>query len=299
MSKNSTRIVIVGGGAGGLELAIRLARNSSHEVWLVDSAATQLWKPRLHEIAAGARRVLVDEMEYASLAERWGFMFVQGELCDIDPEAHRIRLDAASDTTGHAVVAARSLACNVLVLAIGGVTPDLGVDGVREHAFVLDRAEDAEAVFKTLSLAALQASADKDHKPLPIVIVGTGLTGVELAAKHVETQDGEHFDSQLTVSATGRVGPPIAGQIKALATNKKRQWQVKDTLQTGASDDIFALGDSAVEGSSAPPTAQAASHASGYRTAALLQRGASRRRLPIKTRARSCRWVRPVPSGGF
>lgn len=325
MSSTSSRVVIVGGGAGGLELAIRLARQNGIRVFLVDRSATHIWKPRLHEMAAGARRGMVDEMEYAGLAERWGFVFIQGGLRDVDPESRRIELAAMDDARGETVVGSRGLDYDVLVLAIGGVTPDLGVEGVIEHAFMLDRAEDAETVFSRLSLAALDATAGGERRAMDAVIVGTGLTGVELAAylatdaqpaavaprdarpglrvtlveamdefmpgmgdaerrevrrrledvgvairtgcqisrvasDHVETEDGTRFDSQLTVWATGRVGPPIVDEIDALASNKKRQWRVRKTLQSVTSPDIFALGDCAtVDGSEAPPTAQAAS----------------------------------------
>lgn len=330
MSSTSTRVVVVGGGAGGLELAIQLAGRDGVQVFLVDQAETHIWKPRLHEMAAGARRRMVDEMEYAGLAERWGFVFAQGRLHDIEPQARRIELAAMDDARGTCVVGARELAYDVLVLAIGGVTPDLGVEGVTKHAFMLDRAEDAEALFSRVSLAALAARTHGDGKATDAVIVGTGLTGVELAAylstdaqpaavaprearpalhvtlveavdefmpsmneserravrrrleavgviihtgcqisrvatDHVETADGRRFDSQLTVWATGRVGPPVAESIAALTTNDKRQWQARDTLQSFASHDIFALGDCAeVDGSQAPPTAQAASEQASH-----------------------------------
>lgn len=325
MSSTSTRVVIVGGGAGGLELAVRLAGKPGIGVFLVDQSPTHVWKPRLHEMAAGARRGMVDEIEYAGLAERWGFVFVQGSLCDVDPEARRIELDAMEDGQGHRVVAAREMAYDVLVLAIGGVTPDLGVEGVTEHAFMLDRAEDAEALFSRLSLAALDATVGGRRDGMNVVIVGTGLTGVELAAylatdaqpaavaprdarpslrvtlveavdefmpsmgeterqavrerleeagvtirtgcqisrvaaDYVETDDGTRFDAQLTVWATGRVGPSIVDEIDVLPANDKRQWRVRQTLQSADRADIFAFGDCAtVAGTEAPPTAQAAS----------------------------------------
>ncbi|KEZ79372.1 FAD-dependent pyridine nucleotide-disulfide oxidoreductase [Salinisphaera hydrothermalis C41B8] len=323
-------MVIAGGGAGGLELAVRLAGQPGIGVFLVDQSPTHIWKPRLHEMAAGARRGMVDEMEYAGLAERWGFVFVQGSLRDIAPDARRIELDAMEDGEGHRVVGERELEYDVLVLAIGGVTPDLGVDGVTEHAFMLDRAEDAEALFSRLSLAALDATVGECRDAMDTVIVGTGLTGVELAAylatdaqpaalaprdarprlrvtlveavdefmpsmgeterravrerledvgvtirtgcqisrvaaDHVETDEGTRLDSRLTVWATGRVGPPIVDEIDALQANDKRQWRVRKTLQSVDRRDIFALGDcAAVEGSEAPPTAQAASEQANH-----------------------------------
>ena len=56
------RIVIVGGGAGGLELATRLGdtlgRRGKADVTLIDRNRTHIWKPKLHEIAAGRLRLL-------------------------------------------------------------------------------------------------------------------------------------------------------------------------------------------------------------------------------------------------
>ena len=52
---NKPRIVIVGGGAGGLELATQLGQRigNKSEITLVDANLTHVWKPLLHEIAAG------------------------------------------------------------------------------------------------------------------------------------------------------------------------------------------------------------------------------------------------------
>lgn len=324
MGSTSTRVVIVGGGAGGLKLATRLASQKRIQVYLIDQSATHIWKPRLHEMAAGARRGMVDEITYTRLAERWGFAFFQGKLCDVDPKAHRIALAPMENAEGRAVVGKRALAYDVLVLAAGGVTSDLGVEGVTEHAFMLDHVADAEAILSRFSLAALETMSAGQTKAMNIVIVGSSFTGVELAAYlaagaqsakpaqryaqpeinvtlmesgnklmpgagqaersairqrleganvtirtscrisrvkagSIETSHGETYDSQLTVWATGRVGPIAATGISLLETNRKHQWRVHETLQTLASPDIFALGDCAsIDDTEVPPTAQAA-----------------------------------------
>lgn len=66
------RIAIVGGGARGLELAVRLGRklgkkNKAH-ITLVDAARTHLWKPLLHRVAAGTLDSHADELEHLALA---------------------------------------------------------------------------------------------------------------------------------------------------------------------------------------------------------------------------------------
>lgn len=325
MQMRSHRIVIVGGGAGGAELAVRLARSGEQDLLLIDSSPTHVWKPRLHELAAGAGRGHVDELDYAGLAEHWGFAFEQGELNDVDPQEKNLKLDRITDKNAETQVPERTIAYQALVLSLGGVTPDLGVDGVLENAVLLDRESDAEALFRRLSTGLLAGSLPGSDDTFEIVIVGSGATGVELAAflttdhlcaslaprsaaprikvtlleamdefmpgmpapvRHatvrrlnaagvametgqqvaavhagaVETTDGGHFPANLTVWATGRVGPPVAGEIESLATNKKRQWRVKQTLQTSAANAVFALGDCAyIENEPVAPTAQAAS----------------------------------------
>ena len=82
------RIIIVGGGAGGLELATRLGdrygargnRSARALVTLVDRNPTHIWKPLLHEVAAGSMDPFTQELEYAAQARWHGFEFQQGGL---------------------------------------------------------------------------------------------------------------------------------------------------------------------------------------------------------------------------
>lgn len=325
MNVRSEGVVIVGGGAGGLELAIRLAKAGHKDVLLIDRSATHVWKPRLHELAAGFRRGEVDELDYAGLAEHWGFGFERGELADIDPEARTLTLAEWREDDGRVRMPGRCIGYQAVVLAIGGVTPDMGVEGVLEHALMLDSEADAERLFERFSTGLLAHRAGQRSDPFHIAIVGSGATGVELAGLlatearasslaprecqprvkvtlleatdtfmpgmedevrqsirkrllnvgidiHTEqqvsrvdrdrltTDGGDEFPADLTIWAAGRVGPPVADSIDALATNKKRQWRVKPTLQSVDSDHVFALGDcSVIDDEPAPPTAQAAS----------------------------------------
>lgn len=347
MSKYKDFIAIVGGGAGGAELAVRLAKANRHDVLLIDQNPAHVWKPRLHELAGGSRRNEINEYSYAELADRWGFAFEQGELTDIDPTAKRLTLTGAGDSKDTDETNVRSIDYRILVLALGGVTPDMGIEGVLEHAFVLDRAPDAESLYKRFANGLADKSRGNPSDPLRIVIVGTGLTGVELAAhmasNHVDTgaqsqpsttaleisileaddtfmpsmdadvrdaarkrleasgiaihtgqkvtrvsesavsvDDGADFPADITVWATGQVGPPIADHIAALPTNKKQQWLVQDTLQSKRSNDIFALGDCAyIEASPSPPTAQAASEQAEHLGSELIEYLAGRKPKPF------------------
>src|SRR5947209_393778 len=86
------RIVIVGGGAGGLELATRLGDRFQKtgrvpkraDVVLVDRAPTHLWKPLLHEVAAGSMDANANQLEYVAQARWHHFEFQQGDLTGLD-----------------------------------------------------------------------------------------------------------------------------------------------------------------------------------------------------------------------
>ena len=78
------RIVIVGGGAGGLELATRLGdklgkRNKAH-VTLIERARTHFWKPHLHEVAAGSMDIGVYETNYLAQSHWHHFRYRVGEM---------------------------------------------------------------------------------------------------------------------------------------------------------------------------------------------------------------------------
>jgi len=65
------RIVIVGGGAGGLELATKLGdrfKSNKTSVTLVDKNRTHIWKPKLHEVAAGSMDLADQELDYIAQA---------------------------------------------------------------------------------------------------------------------------------------------------------------------------------------------------------------------------------------
>ena len=91
-----TKIVIVGGGAGGLELATKfgrtLGRKGRAEVTLVDRKASHLWKPLLHEVATGSLDEGVDAISYRAHAKNHSFDFQMGSLCDINRDRKFITL---------------------------------------------------------------------------------------------------------------------------------------------------------------------------------------------------------------
>ena len=117
-------IVIIGGGAGGLELAARLGRwfgprEGRRRVLLIDRSIFHLWKPSLHEVAAGSLDSHQEGLSYPVLARRNHFSFAFGDLTGLDPAARTLRLAEIRDDDGEVLVAPRTLGFETLVLAIG------------------------------------------------------------------------------------------------------------------------------------------------------------------------------------
>ncbi|BDA82573.1 NADH dehydrogenase [Aureimonas sp. SA4125] len=185
----ATRIVILGGGAGGLELASALSSRPELDVTLVDRVGAHIWKPRLHEFAAGTVTSTLSEISFYMLAQMRGFRFEQGSVVGIDRAASEVRL-AAPDLPG-TVGSERRIGYDRCVVALGGITADFGIPGVREHAIRLDAKLDADA-FRD-RFVALLINARQTRVPARVVIVGSGATGTELAA-HLRLAETAFFD---------------------------------------------------------------------------------------------------------
>jgi len=182
------RIVIVGGGAGGLELATRLGqrlgKRRQAEIILVDNHLTHMWKPLLHEVAAGSLNQSENEFNYIAQAKWKHFQFQMGRMCGLNRKAKTIALAPLLNDDGSEAAPARTLAYDSLVMAIGSVTNDFGTPGAAEHCIFLDAPEQAERFHRQLLAKYLAAHAGSDKQAaLRIAIVGAGATGVELAAE--------------------------------------------------------------------------------------------------------------------
>ena len=183
-------IVVVGGGAGGLELATRLGkrlgRSGRANVTLVDRNRTHVWKPLLHEVAAGSMDIHAHQLDYPAQARWHHFSFCYGALEALDRGRREISVAPVLDERGAEVIPRRVLRYDTLVLAVGSVANSFGMPGVAEHAFALDSADEADRFHRRLVNACLRANyRASPERPahLRVVIVGGGATGVELAAE--------------------------------------------------------------------------------------------------------------------
>ncbi len=182
------RIVIVGGGAGGLELATRLGKSLGKRkranITLVDANLTHIWKPLLHEVAAGSLNSSEDELNYVAQAKWNHFNFQLGRMSGLDRESRQIQLAATLDEEGRELLPARTLSYDTMVIAVGSNTNDFGTLGAAQHCLFLDTRKQAERFHQQLLNHYLRAHAgDAASEKISVAIVGAGATGVELAAE--------------------------------------------------------------------------------------------------------------------
>ena len=190
-------ILIVGGGAGGLELACKLGRKFGPDrVTLIDAKMYHIWKPSLHEVAAGTLDIHQEGLSYPMLAHNNGFNFVLGAMQGLNTERKEVQVAAVRDDVGDEVLPPRVLQFGTLVISVGSQSNYFGVKGAQDYTISLDGPQQAEN-FRLRMLKQLatldQRKKDEPDARLNIVIIGAGATGVELAA---ELREASHVHSR-------------------------------------------------------------------------------------------------------
>ncbi|NUY55214.1 NAD(P)/FAD-dependent oxidoreductase [Salinivibrio sp. EAGSL] len=182
-----TKIIVVGGGAGGLELATKLGRTLGRkrraEITLVDKNSSHLWKPLLHEVATGSMDEGVDALSYRAHAKNHGFDFQMGTLWDIDRERKVITLAPMYDENNELLMPERELEYDTLVMAIGSTSNDFNTPGVRDNCIFLDNPKQAHRFRREMNNEFMRLHAKHGDGSVDIAIVGAGATGVELSAE--------------------------------------------------------------------------------------------------------------------
>lgn len=191
MTDRKTQIVVVGGGAAGLELVRKLGARygrERHDIILVEKVSTHVWKPLLHEVAAGSLDANLDEIGYRSHGHRWGYRFFLGAFAGIDRGAREVVIAPLKDEDGRELIGAHRIRYDYLVIALGAVSDDFGTPGALEHCLSLDDRATADRFRHQLLNQCLRVSRAMQADPaadahVRIAVVGGGATGVELAAE--------------------------------------------------------------------------------------------------------------------
>jgi NADH:quinone reductase (non-electrogenic) len=244
------RIVVVGGGAAGLELATALGdgpgRRGQAEITLIEKTRTHLWKPLLHSVAAGSMDPSEHELNYLAQAHWHNFRFRFGEMAGLSRAEHLVHVAATRDEEGREITAPRSFPYDTLVIAVGSVTNDFGTPGVAEHAIPLETAVQAARFNRRVVNACIRAHAQPEPvRPgqLHVAIIGAGATGTELAAElyqsvrevlsyGLDRVDPERDVRIVLIEAAERILPALPSRISAATLKLLEELGVE--IHTGA-----------------------------------------------------------------
>lgn len=163
MSKH--KIVIVGGGFGGIKAALELAGDHRFHVTLVSDRPDFRFYPTLFRTATGGKRV-ISSIPLNELFEDKPIHLVEDSIKSIDKKARSIKTEKG-----------QSIAYDGLVLALGTVTNYFEVKGLEKYSYGIKSVKDAERLKHHLHRQLIE----QHHLDLNYVVIGGGPTGVELA----------------------------------------------------------------------------------------------------------------------
>ena len=169
------RIVIIGGGFGGLFTALDLA-SIEGEVTLISDEDHFLFAPMLYEYLSGEVEAWHIAPQIKELLDD-RVRFIQGEVTEIDLNQRTVKVDGRDG----------DLAYDVLVLAVGGITNYAGVEGAAEYAIPFRKLAHADALRQRMIEALDHVPPDlapqDARRALTFFVVGAGASGVELSTK--------------------------------------------------------------------------------------------------------------------
>ena len=237
--KSIKKLVIVGGGFGGVNLALQLKNDPGFDITLVDKNNYNFFPPLIYQVATGFLENSNISYPFRKLFQKYGNIhFRLGELVKVDPTAHIVQLNNGE------------LSYDWLVFATGAVTNYFGMQNIRRNAIPMKNVNDAlemrNTLLQRLELATITKDPAERKKLTTIVVAGGGPTGVEVSGMladlrvHSFSKDypelkGFSDDIYLIDGGTHLLGPmSTASQIDTFdALHKmgviiKLQTQVKD-----------------------------------------------------------------------
>jgi len=237
------RIVIVGGGAGGLELATELGdtlgKKRLAQIILIDKARTHLWKPLLHEVAAGSMDLDTNKLEYLAQAHWHHFWFRLGSMDGLKRAAQHVFVAPTFDEQGRELIPRRVIPYDTLVMAVGSTTNDYGTPGAAQYAIALDTPEQAERFRQRLVNACIRANAQTTPlrpEQLQVAIIGGGATGVELAA-HLH-----HTTRELIAYGLDKINPEKDIKVSIIEAAQRILPMLPERLSNAAKEQLMPLG---------------------------------------------------------
>lgn len=219
---NKPRIIIIGGGFGGLEVAKGL-NGSKAQVVLFDRYNHHTFQPLLYQVASSGLETSSIVFPFRKrFAKQNDFFFRMGEVIAIKPQENYIETSIGQ------------LKYDYLVIANGATTNYYGMKDVEENAIpmktIIDAIQLRNKIIRNLEIALLTDDLEQMNSLMDFVIVGGGPTGVELAGaltelkKHVFPKDYKeleftHMDIHLV-----EAGPRLLNGMSAKASEKALEY---------------------------------------------------------------------------
>lgn len=241
------KILILGGGFGGIRAALDLEKKLKHsteqsqvEITLIDKHSYHLFAPALYEVAS-AYGVAEDpfsvklkktiSIPYQDIFDGKNIKFIQAEILKINLE-HNLVATGGEET----------LRFDYLILALGSQASDFGINGVKDYACQFKNIEDALLVNQKIEEIAKKVAENKQQTPMEILICGGGFTGVELSAEIAGC--AKKFARQYKIK--GNLG---RAQIKLFEAGPKILPMISDTERKIISKRLTELGVAIMENS--------------------------------------------------
>ena len=163
MQQQRQQIAIIGGNFAGLTAAIKLSKQ--HAVTLIDPSPHFEWMPNIHEILSSVKTPQGLRLDRAAVVEQAGHRFMQDRVTELHLAEQRLLT-----ANGH------QLTFDACIVAVGALWNSHGIPGVQRHALPCRSIADALAIEQRLLWLVQQRPLGK---PVPIVIVGGGISGIE------------------------------------------------------------------------------------------------------------------------
>ncbi|OLE97226.1 MAG: hypothetical protein AUG75_10845, partial [Cyanobacteria bacterium 13_1_20CM_4_61_6] len=236
------QVVVLGGGFGGLHLVRRLERHLRPDeaaVTLVDRQNYHLFTPLLYQGCTGELPPHAVAYPLRDATAPAGYQFLQSEVTAVDLDHRRVGTADGEVPYDH------------LVIALGSVTNDFGIAGVRENALPVKWLSDAETlrrhVLDIFESAAIETDIARRREALTFIIVGAGPVGVELASSLRDLMDHTlrkiypsiDFYTDIAIhliEGTDHVLPAMDPRLSAIAMKRLEQQRVRVLLKTLVSE---------------------------------------------------------------
>lgn len=230
--KKKQRVVIVGGGFGGIRAVLALARHSDQfEITLISDQSHFEYHAALYRVVTG-RSALEVCIPLSTIFEGKGVNLIEDKIEAVNPKTKQI---VGRDGSKYRY--------DSLILALGSQNTFLNIPGLREHSFTLKSIDDALRLkrhFHDIFIEAAKAFQKGQHRPIHLVLVGGGSTGVELAGELItyarHTARHHQLDPNTVIvdlfEASDRLLGTLDKKVSTLAYNRLHRLGVNIFLNT-------------------------------------------------------------------